>query len=105
MRSPCASARDRSCVLVPSAALYRTRGPCRARSAHIGANLAMLAGMAATAAPPFRVRPAPRRRGNGFRISFGALRRSVANFVDDDVLTLAAALAFYTMLSFAPLIV
>jgi membrane protein len=65
----------------------------------------MLAGMAATAAPPFRVRPAPRRRGTGFRISFGALRRSVANFVDDDVLTLAAALAFYTMLSFAPLIV
>jgi membrane protein len=65
----------------------------------------MLAHMAAAAAPPFRVRSAPRRRRTGFGISFGAIRRSVVNFVDDDVLTLAAALAFYTMLSFAPLIV
>jgi membrane protein len=33
------------------------------------------------------------------------LKRAVVGFVDDDVLTLAAALAFYTTLSFAPMLV
>jgi membrane protein len=52
-----------------------------------------------------RLRTAPFRRRAGFGLLAGALRRSVANFISDDVLTLAAALAFYTMLSFSPLIV
>lgn len=37
--------------------------------------------------------------------AWSALRESVASFLADDVLTLSAALAFYTLLSFAPLIV
>jgi membrane protein len=41
----------------------------------------------------------------GPRVAWKVLRRSAVRFLDDDVLTLAAALAFYTMLSFAPLIV
>jgi membrane protein len=42
-----------------------------------------------------------------FRIALAwpAFTKSVARFIDNDVLTLAAALAFYTVLSFAPLIV
>jgi membrane protein len=37
--------------------------------------------------------------------AWGLLRKSVTAFLADEVLTLAAALAFYTLLSFAPLIV
>jgi len=44
-------------------------------------------------------------RGGGYARAKAALAGSASRFVADDVLTLAAALAFYTMLSFAPLIV
>lgn len=47
----------------------------------------------------------PRPRSNAFHAAAGILRASVAGFARDDVLTLSASLAFYTLLSFAPLIV
>jgi membrane protein len=51
----------------------------------------------------------PRRASNAsrgrLRSTWPILRDSVTSFVDDDVMTLAAGLAFYTLLSFAPLIV
>jgi membrane protein len=47
----------------------------------------------------------PRGRKSRLRIAGAALEASVSRFLANDVLTLAAALAFYTILSFAPLIV
>jgi membrane protein len=58
--------------------------------------------MAPTAQAPKSSR---RSRAQALARAKAALSGSVSRFIADDVLTLAAALAFYTMLSFAPLIV
>src|SRR5690242_746365 len=60
----------------------------------------MLGGMASAA-----TRSASRARDGTLARAKAAVVGSSRRFVADDVLTLAAALAFYTMLSFAPLIV
>jgi membrane protein len=60
----------------------------------------MLGGMASAA-----TRSAARARDGTLARAKAAVVGSSRRFVADDVLTLAAALAFYTMLSFAPLIV
>lgn len=39
------------------------------------------------------------------RYAYGILRRAVRNFSDDDVMSKSAALSYYTLLSFAPLMV
>ena len=45
------------------------------------------------------------RRDHPQRRLFAVVREAAAAFIEDDVLTLCAALAFYTLLSFAPLMV
>ena len=62
----------------------------------------MLGGMATAAT---RSAPVMSARDGVFAHAKASFAGSVRRFVDDDVLTLAAALAFYTMLSFAPLVV
>src|SRR5690348_13068665 len=54
------------------------------------------ASIVAPALEPRRMRPAP---------LFDLLKQTISKFMRDDALTLAAAMAFYTLLSLAPLLV
>ena len=46
-----------------------------------------------------------RSAAKGIRASVRVVAHAVSRFINDDALTLCAALSFYTLLSFAPLLV